>query len=69
MELSSISEKNEVNRSILCILNAVLHKIVCFLCNKVVELKCNNLTNVTNDEERTIEKDGYTIDVVPVSKF
>ena len=33
------------------------------------ELKCNNLTIVTNDEERTIEKDGYTIDVVPVSKF
>ena len=33
------------------------------------ELKCNNLTIVTRDEERTIEKDGYTIDVVPVRKF
>ena len=33
------------------------------------ELKCNNLTIVTRDEERTIEKDGYTIAVVPVSKF
>ena len=33
------------------------------------ELKCRNLTIVTNDEERTIEKDGYTIAVVPVSKF
>jgi hypothetical protein len=33
------------------------------------ELKCDNLTIVTNDEERTIEKDGYSISVVPVSKF
>ena len=33
------------------------------------ELKCSNLTIVTRDEERTIEKDGYTIAVVPVSKF
>ena len=33
------------------------------------ELKCSNLTIVTRDEERTIEKDGYTISVVPVSKF
>ncbi len=33
------------------------------------ELKCNNLTIVTYDEERTIEKDGYTIAVVPVSKL
>lgn len=33
------------------------------------ELKCSNLTIVTLDEERTIEKDGYTITVVPVSKF
>ena len=33
------------------------------------ELKCNNLTIVTRDEERTIEKDGYTIAVVPFSKF
>ena len=33
------------------------------------ELKCSNLTIVTNEEERTIEKDGYMIAVVPVSKF
>ena len=33
------------------------------------ELKCDNLTIVTNDEERTIEKDGYSISVMPVSKF
>ena len=33
------------------------------------ELKCSNLTIVTRDEERTIEKDGYTISVVPVLKF
>ncbi len=33
------------------------------------ELKCNNLTIVTDNEERTIEKDGYMITVVPVSKF
>jgi hypothetical protein len=33
------------------------------------ELKCSNLTIVTNDDERTIEKDGYTITVVPISKF
>ena len=33
------------------------------------ELKCNNLTIVTLDEERTIEKDGYKIAVVPMSKF
>ena len=33
------------------------------------ELKCDNLTIVTNDEERTIEKDGYTIAVVSVRKF
>ena len=33
------------------------------------ELKCSKLNIVTLDEERTIEKDGYTIDVVPVSKF
>ena len=33
------------------------------------ELKCNNLTIVTRDEERTIEKDGNTIAVVPISKF
>ena len=33
------------------------------------ELKCSNLVIVTYDEERTIEKDGYRIDVVPISKF
>lgn len=33
------------------------------------ELKCNNLVIVTNNEERTIEKDGYKIDIVPVSKW
>ena len=33
------------------------------------ELRCNNLVVVTNDEERTIEKDGVRIDVVPVSKW
>ena len=35
----------------------------------VDELKCSHLTIVTRDEERTIEKDGYTIAVVPISKF
>ena len=33
------------------------------------ELNCSNLVIVTNNEERTIEKDGYRIDVVPVSKW
>ena len=33
------------------------------------ELKCSNLVIVTSNDERTIEKDGYKIDVVPVSKF
>ncbi len=33
------------------------------------ELKCSNLVIVTNNEERIIEKDGYRIDVVPVSKW
>ena len=33
------------------------------------ELKCDNLTIVTNGEERTIVKGGYTIDVVPIRKF
>ena len=33
------------------------------------ELKCSNLVIVTNNEERTIEKDGYRISVVPVSKW
>ena len=33
------------------------------------ELSCSNLVIVTNNEERTIEKDGYRIDVVPVAKW
>lgn len=33
------------------------------------ELKCNNLMIVTNNDERTIHKDGYQIRVVPVTKF
>ena len=33
------------------------------------ELKCNNLVIVTNSDERTIEKDGYKIIVVPFSMF
>ena len=33
------------------------------------ELKCNNLVIVTNNEERTIEKEEYSISVVPISKF
>jgi predicted AAA+ superfamily ATPase len=33
------------------------------------ELNCNNLVIVTNNEERTIEKDGYKIDVIPISRL
>jgi len=33
------------------------------------ELKADNLIIVTNDEERTIERNGYTINVVPIVKF
>ena len=33
------------------------------------ELKCSNLTIVTKEDERTIEKDGYSINVLPISKF
>ena len=33
------------------------------------ELKCDNLTIVTYDNERTIEKDGYKINIVPIAKF
>jgi hypothetical protein len=33
------------------------------------ELKCSNLTIVTCEEERVIEKDGYSITIVPISKF
>lgn len=33
------------------------------------ELKCDKLTIVTYDDERTIEKDGYKINIVPIAKF
>jgi len=33
------------------------------------ELNCSKLVIVTNNDERTIEKDSYRIDVVPVSKW
>ena len=33
------------------------------------ELRCKDLMVITNREERTIEKDGYTIKVVPILKF
>lgn len=33
------------------------------------ELKCNNLVIVTYNDKRTIEKDGYKIDVVPISEL
>ncbi len=33
------------------------------------ELKCNNLVIITYNEKRTIEKDGYKIDVIPISEF
>lgn len=33
------------------------------------ELHCNNLKIITWNDERTIERDGYTIRVVPVTKF
>lgn len=33
------------------------------------ELKCDNLVIVTNNDKRTIEKNGYKIDVVPISEF
>lgn len=33
------------------------------------ELTCDKLFIVTNDDERVIEKDGYTINVVPFMKF
>ena len=33
------------------------------------ELKCDNLVIVTNNDKRTIEKDGYKIEVVPISEF
>ena len=33
------------------------------------ELKCSNLVIVTNNDKRAIEKDGYKIEVVPISEF
>ncbi len=33
------------------------------------ELKCNNLVIVTYQDKRTIEKDGYRIEVVPITEF
>jgi predicted AAA+ superfamily ATPase len=33
------------------------------------ELKCDYLVIVTNNDKRTIEKDGYKIDVVPITEF
>lgn len=33
------------------------------------ELKCSNLLIVTMNDERTIEKNGHTIKVVPINKF
>ena len=33
------------------------------------ELKCDNLVIVTYNDKRTIKKDGYRIDVVPVTEF
>ena len=33
------------------------------------ELNCSNLVIVTNNDERTIEKNGYSIDIVPVAKW
>ena len=33
------------------------------------ELKCSNLVIVTYNDKRTIEKDGYKIEVVPISEF
>ncbi len=33
------------------------------------ELQCGNLTIVTNNDERTIKKGDYTVEVVPILKF
>ena len=33
------------------------------------ELKCDNLVIVTYNDKRTIKKDGYKIDVVPITEF
>ena len=47
------TEKREVDRIVEC----------------AGELKCTNLVIVTNNDKLTIEKDGYRIDVVPISEF
>ena len=47
------TEKREVDRLIEC----------------AGELKCNNLIIVTNNDKRSIEKDNYKIDVIPISEF
>ena len=33
------------------------------------ELKCSNLLIITMNEERTIEKNGHSIKVIPINKF
>ena len=33
------------------------------------ELKCDNLVFVTYNDKRTIEKDGYRVNVVPITEF
>ena len=33
------------------------------------ELKCDSLVVVTYNEKRTIEKDGYKVDVMPITEF
>ena len=33
------------------------------------ELKCDNLVIVTYNDKRTIEKDGYRVNVVPITEF
>lgn len=37
--------------------------------NAAKKLKCNNLTLVTFEEDETIEEDGYTINVIPATKW
>ncbi|MCQ2960704.1 MAG: ATP-binding protein [Bacteroidales bacterium] len=50
---SSKTENREVNSIIEC----------------AKELNCNHLQIITFNEEKTIEKDGYKIEVVPISRF
>ena len=37
--------------------------------NAAKKLKCNNLTLVTFEEQETIEEDGYTINIIPATKW